>query len=130
MALRQGLVSSIIALVVSLSIFTVATYSLVAIISFIAMVDYYCQQKKESGYNMDMREKIEVCLEVINLLFKLLSILGAGFLSLVGLYSFIGGEFGLLVAKVSLIICTVFIVITLLLIYDRFSIIKKMIEGR
>ena len=78
---------------------------------------------------MGMKEKIEICLKVINLLFKLLGILGAGFLSLVGLYSFIGGEFGLLVAKVSLTICAIFIAITLLLIYDRFSIIKEMIKG-
>lgn len=73
-----------------------------------------------------VNNKINNCMKVINLLFKFLGVIGAGFLGIMGVFTFITNVFGIFIAKVSLVVATVIIITILGMIYNRFATIKQM----
>ena len=68
---------------------------------------------------------------MIELRFKWLNKLGAGFLALIGIYNFLSEEFSLIIAKTILIVIGGVIIYVVLSIERKFGIIRKLnIEER
>ena len=72
--------------------------------------------------------EIELCLNVIERYFTFLKILGTGFMTILGVHSIIKDIFGIIIAKATLIVVALSIVITILTIFRKFAIIKTIRE--
>ena len=72
------------------------------------------------------KDKIEICLKVIEKYFTLLKILGVGFMAILGINDVVSEMFGKTVAYISVVVVAVLISVIVLTLSKKFAIISKL----